>query len=68
MGQHRRAAKLRAKLMAKLRTKIEGKAEGLNLAGEIIKRKKHGESPAAIARALNIEQTEVSICCATFRK
>ena len=45
--------------MAKLRTKIEGKAEGLNLAGEIIKRKEHVQSRQAIRRALNIEQTEV---------
>jgi len=51
--------KIEGKAEGKIEGKIEGKAEGLNLAGEIIKRKKHGESPAAIARALNIEQTEV---------
>ena len=37
----------------------EGKTEGLSLSEEIIKRKKHCESPAAIARALNIEHTQV---------
>lgn len=37
----------------------EGKTDGLNLAGEIIKRKKDGETPEAIALALKLDRQQV---------